>query len=56
MKGGSGNLWVILATKDRYKTDDELTVFGAIDFRNTSFNHSVKIQDKIYLYFLLACI
>jgi len=34
-----------LATKDRYKTDEELTTFGAIDFGNMSFNHAVQIQD-----------
>ena len=30
-----------MALKDRYmyKTDDDLTVFGAIDFGNMGFNH-----------------
>ena len=37
----------ILVTKHRFKSDDELTAYGAIDFGNTSFNHAVQIQEYI---------
>lgn len=35
----------MLPMKDRYKPDDEVAAFGAIDFGNTSFSHAVQIQD-----------
>ena len=38
-----------LLAKDRYKTEDELTVFDAIDFGNTSFNHAVQTQDTLFI-------
>ena len=41
-----------LLAKDRYKTEDELTVFDAIDFENTSFHHAVQTQDTVFIYFL----
>lgn len=34
--------------KDRYTTDNELTVFGPIDLGNTSFNPAVQIQDTLF--------
>ena len=37
----------ILVTKHRFKSDDVLTAFGAIDFGNTSFNHAVQIREYI---------
>ena len=39
---------LILATKDRYKTDHEFTAFEAIDFENTNFNHTEQIQDTFF--------
>ena len=39
----SGTTQSILPTKVRYKTDDELTLFGASNFGNKSFNHAVQI-------------
>lgn len=42
---------ILLATKGRDKTDDELTAFGTKDIRNTSFNHAVQIQ-RHFMYFI----
>jgi len=39
-------------TKDRYKTNDELMVFGAIDFGNASFNHVAQIQGTFNCLFI----
>jgi len=44
--GGMDIFWnytINLPTKVRYKTDDELTLFGASNFGNKSFNHAVQI-------------
>jgi len=47
VNGELGNLQVNqlwLREKDRYKTEDELTAFGAIYFRNTGFIQPLQIQ------------
>ena len=58
MKGDLGNLRVNqfwLRAKDRYKTEYELTKFGAIDFGNTCFNHALQIEDTLFIY-LFVCL
>ena len=58
MKGDLGNLRVNqfwLRAKDRYKTEYELTKFGAIDFGNTSFTHALQIEDTLFIY-LFVCL
>ena len=39
-----------MATKDRYKTDDEVTAFDAIALGDKSLNHAVKIQDTLFTF------
>jgi len=39
-----------LGTKDRYKTDDESTALGSVDFGNTSSDHAVQIRDTLLIF------
>jgi len=42
--------FIFLERLGRYKTNNELTMFRAIDFENTSFIHTVQIQATLHFF------